>query len=141
MFAAANPAPRGILCRKPCEPRQSISCAPLVIVDRREDDRITGRWHVVAGDSDSAARCLTVARSEHRSLPSRLLDRLAGRDRFRVIWQDDDLGCCVLARADRRSVWILSRTPGMPTRDLFERVAELRQAGFDTRSLQFRHVA
>ncbi len=141
MFAAANPAPRGFLCRKSCEPQHSIGCAPLAVVDRREDDRITGRWHIVAGDSDTAARCLTVARTEQRSLRARILDRLAGRDGYRVFRQDDDLGYCVLARADRRRVWILSRSPGMPTRELFERVAELRRAGFDTRSLRFSHFA
>ena len=82
-----------------------------------------------------------VERSECRSLPARILDRLTRRDRYRVLWHDEGRGHCVIARADRSKILILSRKPAMQTRELFQRVADLRRRGFDTRLLRYAHVS
>ncbi len=147
MLAATSPIARGFLFRSPCRPRRSDRQADRISVEEAADDRITGSWFIIAGYSSPAfcggrgAEPMTVVRSDRRSLRFRILDRLARRDRYRVLWQDVASGQCVLARADQRRVWILSRTPAMPTRELFQRVADLRQRGFDTRPLQYAHVA
>ena len=147
MLAATNPMFRGFMCRSPRQACRSAARGSYVSVDDCENDRLTGSWFVVAGYARATIRHefgegrLTIVRAERRRLRSRILDRFAGRDRYRVLWQDDERGHCVIARSDRSRVWILSRSPGMQTRELFQQVAELRRLGFDTRPLQYANVA
>ncbi len=151
MFAATESGARGFLfglpCRQdPCRARHAKADENHVGIEGDAEDCFTGAWFIVAGHAgavfrgERGAECLTVVRSESRSIPQRILDRLTGRDRYRVLWHDGDCGHCVIARADRSKVLILSRKPAMQTRELFQRVADLRRLGFDTRPLQYAHV-
>ncbi len=154
MLAAINPVFRGLTCRT-ARSTATDSCRNVISVQGSLDDRLTGRWHVVAGNATlndqrdtgatvkdgSPGNCLTVVRTEQRSFRSRILDRIAGRDRYHLLWRDDARGQCVIARADRRRVWILTRARDMQTRDLFLRVADLRERGFQTRDLHYAHIA
>ncbi len=148
MLVATNPA---IRCRPSRRSLRPSNCRSVVSIDGSANDQLTGSWYVVAGNveigragvagqSKGMPSCLCVVRADRRSLRDRIFDRLSGRGRFRVLWQDDDRGYCVIARPDRNRVLILSRAPHMQTRDLFQRVADLRQRGFDTRTLHYAHV-
>ena len=152
MFAAATPAFRGIFCRsagaeanRPV--RRGKKADYVVSVGNCADDALIGSWFVVAGYACSTGsgtsvvgNRLIVERTEVRSLWSRVVDRLAGRDRYRVLWRDDQRGHTVIARRNGQRLWILSRSPEMSTRDLFQRVAELRKKGYDTRLIRYAHV-
>ena len=152
MFAATTPAFRGFFCRPSGrrtsrQKRSGRNAQPLVSVRGCADDSLSGSWFVIAGYACRAGsgagirgRRLIVERSEARSLWSRVIDRFAGRDGYRVLWRDEQQGHAVIARRNSRQLWILSRSPDMPMRELFERVAELRDRGYDTRHFRYWHA-
>ena len=150
MFAATTPAFREFFCRPSGErtsrqKRSGRNARPVVSVRGCADDSMSGSWFVIAGyacraGSGTCGSRLVVERAEARSLWSRAVDRLAGRDGYRVLWRDGQQGHAVIARRNSRQLWILSRSPDMPVRELFQRVAELRDRGYDTRLFRYWHA-
>ncbi|MEM9208418.1 MAG: hypothetical protein AAGA61_04185 [Pseudomonadota bacterium] len=154
MLAAINPVFRGVVCRSLRRPGHIYSCGKLISVERCSIDGLSGRWRIAAGTARPdelgvcaqtgqprlSSGCLTIVRAEERTLRARLVDRLAGRDRYRLEWYDETRGHCVVARRGGRGIWILTRSGDMGTRDLFQRVADLRDRGFDTRDLYYANI-